>query len=327
MPVKSYGFAIGNLRAKENRLLKNSDLIQLAGASSVEQLSSMLRDKGYTTDSLTADVPELLRVSASKLWEYLNEISPDDEIFRPFLLENDFHNLKAALKALVRNQKPDNYFLLPATVDTTVIKNAVLERKFEILPEFMQAAAEHACEILLSSGDSQLCDALLDKACMDTQLCLVNQKDYSCKLCREIINKTITFKNIKAALRCAKTKKSGAFIDQTLADTAFPSKSALKTAALNGEDEVLELLQSCGSELYSAAQSYKKSPSCFERFCEDAVMEIAKKAKRVTFGFEPIIGYYMARTAEIKNIRIIYSGIKTGQQEEKITERLRALYG
>lgn len=327
MPVKSYGFAIGNLRAKENTLLKKSDLVQLAGASSVDQLSSMLRDKGFSQHTANEDVPQILKSAASGLWSYLNEISPDDGIFRPFLLENDFHNLKAALKALVRNILPDNYFILPATLDIETVKTAVSERKFELLPEFMRESAVRSCEILLSSGDSQLCDAVLDKACMNAQLSLINQKEYSCELAAEIITKTVTFNNIKAALRCAKTQKSGAFIDETLADTSYPSKSALKTAALNGVDAVLELLENCGGEMSLAAQSFKNSPADFERFCDDAVIDTARKAKRITLGFEPLIGYYMARNAEMKNIRIIYSGIKTGQRQEKITERLRALYG
>ena len=327
MPIKSYGFAIGNLRAKENSLLKKSDLLTFAGAEDTEQLSGYLRDKGFSDRTSNDDVPQLLKNSASNLWDYLNEISPDEGIFRPFLLENDFHNLKAAIKATVKNTEPDNYFLLPATVDTKLLKTSALERNFENLPEFMRNPAERAMEILLSNGDSQLCDAVIDKAYMNEQLALVGAKDYSCKLSMEIITKTVMFKNIKAALRCAKAQKSGAFIDETLADTKHPSKSALKTAALNGEDAVLELMAKCGKELADAAESYKKSPAEFERFCDDAVMETARKAKRITFGFEPIIGYYMARKTEIQNVRIIYSGIKTGQREEKITERLRALYG
>ena len=118
MPIKSYGFAIGNLRAKENSLLKKSDLLTFAGAENTEQLSGYLRDKGFSDRTSNDDVPQLLKNSASNLWDYLNEISPDEGIFRPFLLENDFHNLKAAIKATVKNTEPDNYFLLPATVDT-----------------------------------------------------------------------------------------------------------------------------------------------------------------------------------------------------------------
>ena len=46
MPEKSVGFAIGNLRARENRLLKKNDLSGFAAANNVTELARMLRDKG-----------------------------------------------------------------------------------------------------------------------------------------------------------------------------------------------------------------------------------------------------------------------------------------
>ena len=42
MSVKSVGFAIGNLRARENRLLKAGDLNQLSAAKSTDELAKML---------------------------------------------------------------------------------------------------------------------------------------------------------------------------------------------------------------------------------------------------------------------------------------------
>ena len=66
MPEKSVGFAIGNLRARENRLLKKNDLSGFAAASNVTELARMLRDKGIgKTDG--ADVPALLHEDAEEI--------------------------------------------------------------------------------------------------------------------------------------------------------------------------------------------------------------------------------------------------------------------
>ena len=56
-------------------------------------------------------------------------------------------------------------------------------------------------------------------------------------------------------------------------------------------------------------------------------MSVAKKARFITMGVEPVVGYMMARLYEVKNLRIVYSGIKTGQPQEKTLGRLRELYG
>lgn len=43
MPEKSVGFAIGNLRARENRLLKKNDLSGFAAANNVTELACLPR--------------------------------------------------------------------------------------------------------------------------------------------------------------------------------------------------------------------------------------------------------------------------------------------
>ena len=100
------------------------------------------------------------------------------------------------------------------------------------------------------------------------------------------------------------------------------------TAVLGGEEKVLELLKKAvtlgGAE---AAEAYKKSPGDFEKYADNRLISAAKKCKYVTIGAEPLIGYMLARKAQITDLQIIYSGVKTEQNSEKTLERLRELYG
>ena len=132
MSVKSVGFAIGNLRARENRLLKSGDLNQLAAAKSTDELAKMLADRGIgATD--TADVPRLLSEETEKLWEYVTENAPDMSAFEPFLYENDFHNYKSVLKGVVSGREYAELLILPATVEISVIERAVKDKHFDLL--------------------------------------------------------------------------------------------------------------------------------------------------------------------------------------------------
>jgi len=326
MPVKSYGFAIGNLAARQNTLLKKSDLIQLLAAKDVDVLSDALRDRGLGNRTSNEDVPTILKSENTKLWEFLREISPDDSLFLPFTVENDFHNYKAVLKGVVKNVDYTDSLILPSDVSEKTLKTAVEEKRFDLLPDCMTDSAKRAYEILTSSGDAQLSDAVLDAACMTEQRRIVSDKGYKCPIAQEIVEYTVFFNNVKTALRAAKAQKNGAFLDEALTETAFISKNELKNATLSGVDELLEKLSSISNAGNGAVESYKKSAGNFERFCDDYVMNIAKKAKLITLGSDPIVGYMMARKAEIKDIRIIYSGIKTGRPEAEITGRLRELY-
>lgn len=325
MSVKSVGFAIGNLRARENRLLKIGDLNQLAAAKSTDELAKMLADRGIgATD--TADVPKLLSEETAKLWEYVTENAPDMSAFEPFLYENDFHNYKAVLKGVVRGREYGGLLILPATVEISVIERAVKGKRFDLLPEFMRSAADESYSVFTKTGDSQLADCIIDAGLMTAQL--NKAKKIGNPVILKLITVTVFYNNMKAALRAARANKSAAFLETLLTETGVVSKKAMIAAALGGEEKLLELMSKAteigGGE---AAEAYRRSPAEFERFADDCVIKAARQCKFITLGIEPIVGYMLARKAEITDLRIIYSGIKTGQPTEKTRERLRELYG
>ncbi len=325
MAVKSVGFAIGNLRARENRLLKSGDLNQLSAAKSTDELAKMLTDRGIgATD--TSDIPVLLSEETEKLWEYVTENAPDMSAFEPFLYENDFHNYKAVLKGVVRGREYESLLILPATVEISSLSRAVKEKRFDLLPEFMRSVAEEAYSVFTKTGDSQLADCIIDAGLMTAQI--DKAKKIGNRVILKLITVTVFYNNMKAALRAAKANKSAAFLNTVLTETGVVSKKAMVSAALSGEEKLLELLtgasELCGGE---AAEAYRRSPAEFEKFADDRVINTAKQCKYITVGIEPIVGYMLARKAEITDLRIIYSGIKTGQPTEKTRERLRELYG
>ena len=325
MSVKSVGFAIGNLRARENRLLKSGDLNQLSAAKSTDELAKMLTDRGIgATD--TADVPKLLSEETEKLWEYVTENAPDMSAFEPFLYENDFHNYKAVLKGVVRGREYGGLLILPATVEISVIERAVKDKHFDLLPEFMRSAADESYSVFTKTGDSQLADCIIDAGLMTAQL--NKAKKIGNPIILKLITVTVFYNNMKAALRAAKANKSSAFLETLITETGVVSKKAMIAAALSGEEKLLELMSKAreigGGE---AAEAYRRSPAEFEKFADDCVIKAARQCKFITLGIEPIVGYMLARKAEITDLRIIYSGIKTGQPTEKTRERLRELYG
>ena len=325
MPEKSVGFAIGNLRARENKLLRKNDMSQFVAAGSTDELAKLLRDKGIgKTD--TCDVPLLLSEETEQMWKYVTDYAPDDSVFAPFVSENDFHNFKAVLKGIIRGREYRNLLILPASLDLTVLEKSVKEKNFAVLPEYMRKSAREAYDVLAKSGDSQLADCIIDAGCMDAQ------RNAALKTKNEIINELITvtvfYKNVKAALRCAKSGRNAQFLECALTETGVIPKDRMVKAALAGEDEVLKLLEKAPSVGGAgAAKAYKKSPGEFEKYADDRLISVAGKCKFVTIGVEPLIGYMLAKKAEIMDLRIVYSGVKTGQSPEKTLERLRELYG
>lgn len=325
MPVKSVGFAIGNLRARENRLFTASDMAQLAAAKNTDELAKMLSDKGIGASD-TADVPRLLSEETEKLWRYITENAPDLSAFDPFLYENDFHNYKAVLKGIVRGRDYDGLLILPATVGQKALERAVKEKRFDLLPPFLKDAAAEAYDVLVQTGDSQLADSIIDAGMMTAQL--TKAREIGNEMIERLITVSVFYGNVKAALRSAKAGKSAAFLNAALTETDVVSKKAMVSAALASEDKLLELLNKAANVGGAqAAEAYKRSPAAFEKYVDDRMIKTAEGCKFISLGIEPIIGYMLARKTEIKDLRIVYSGVKTGLPAEKTKERLRELYG
>ena len=326
MSVKSYGFAVGNLRARENSLLKQNDLISLLSSRNVFELGNSMRDKGIGEGVNQSDPLLLIKQHTAALWRYLTDIAPDMNAFAPFIYENDFHNLKAILKSVSKNRDFENLLIVPSLIEVSLIEKAIKEKRFDILPSFMSGCAKEAYEILTQTGDAQLADGVIDAALMTAQL--EKAKESKVQIVEQLIKIKVFYSNIKVALRGAKSRKTAEFFDKTLVETGFLPVKELKNAALSGEEKVLEKLSRI-TEVSGAkaAEYYKEAPWKLEKFCDDLLMSKARFCKSVTMGIEPLIGYMYARITEIQNLRIIYSGVKTGQDTVKTEERLRELYG
>ncbi len=325
MPVKSYGFAIGNLRARENRLLKQSELLHLLSAEDTFELANMLKDKGIG-DGLSNNPIQIIKNHTSELWQYLTDIAPDMAYFDPFFYENDFHNLKAILKCILKEKDYNRFIIVPATVDVKLIERAFKEKRFEVLPENLSTAAKKAYDVLSQSGDSQLADGIIDAACMTAQLS--RAKECRLALVTEIIEALVFYSNIKVAIRAAEAQKTADFLEQCITENGVIPKKDVVKAALGGKEKVLKLLE--GVDKLGGAQAVKaycQDPWRFEKFVDDLIIKKVLRCKSITMGVEPLLAYMLARKYEIKNLNIIYSGIKTGQSREKIEERLREVYG
>lgn len=326
MSAVSYAFAVGNVRAKESTLLKKQDAEQMLTLNSVSEICEFLRDKGFADADTPLDISAILSAEERKTWEYAASVAPDFSVFEAFIVPNDYHNIKAILKGSAARINVEELLLRPCTVEPELIKKAVSEQEFSLIPAPIGEVTEKAFEALVKAGDPQLCDALLDASCSAAKLSLVERVKIP-MLC-EMVRASVFFDNVKAAIRCARAGKSADFCDACLTDTDKLTKKQLRDAALKGVDEVLELVSAVseyrGKELVEA---YKTSPAEFERFADNFILSVALKARYVSIGAEPLVAYLQAKLTEIKVCRSIANGKAIGEEAEKTREMLRELYG
>ena len=144
------------------------------------------------------------------------------------------------------------------------------------------------------------------------------------KLIQEYAEDTVAIADIKIAVRAQKTGKSADFMKHAMAPCKKVSVDALAHAAAGGFNNICDYLSSVG--FGECAEQLKQSPSAFERWCDDRIIQTIKPQKYEAASVGPLVAYVLARENEIKTVRIILSGKASKLPDEKIRERIREMY-
>lgn len=321
MKKKDNLFAVASVRVKENELLTKSDLEQLINAESYVKAVLLLSEKGYDIQE-NGDYSAVLDEKLNETWNYICTAAPEAQPLKALIVKNDFQNVKAVLKSEVMGYEAESYLVSPCVLEHSVITDAINNRKLDALPDYMRKAVKEAVDILAKTENAQLCDAVLDVAALEAMLSFakLSGEDIIC----EYANLFCLSADIKTAYRAIKTGKSSVFLNAAIAENDKISKTDFVNAAIAGEEEFFAYLDSNGFDDYKAA--LEESPSAFEKYCDDKLLEIIKRAKMTVFGISPLAAYYVAKETEIKSLRIILSAKQSHISSDVIRERMRDLY-
>ena len=311
MAENQYIYAVARIRSKELSLLDSKCMEQLLSCKEFEDCIRILSEKGWDCEGKAAD--EFLTAEREKTWTLLKELVKEPEAFDVFLYENDFHNLKAAIKQVCTQSEAAHIYKDNGTIPWIKIYEAVRTHDFSSLPEAMQSCGQEAYEVMIKGSDSQLCDVIVDKASLE-HVYAAGRKQKSGLLKAYVELKTATA-DINIAIRSCKLKKSAEFLKKALVPCDTLNLRELSAAVLRGLDAVYEYLKS--TQYADAVEAIQTSSSAFEKWRDDCMMELI---------IEPIAAYLLARENEIKCVRILLSGKANHLSEESIRERLREMY-
>ncbi len=320
--AEQYTYAVARIRAKEMSLLSKQDIDQMLSCRDTAEVLRVLADKGFGDGERFDTVEELLSYETEKTWKLISELVGDMSVFDVFLYANDFHNLKAAVKAVITDAPTDKLFLKNATVPPETILKAVKERDYSQLPPHMRETAAQAVSLLLQTSDGQQCDILIDRASLEAIRSAGRQSK------NDMIDKyselVVALADIKIAVRANKTGKSAAFLEKAVALCDTLNVDSLIAAAAKGIVDLYDYLAL--TDYRDAVSELKISFSAFEKWCDNLIMEHIKGQKSNPFTVSPLAAYILARENEIKTVRIILSAKQNELSDNSVRERLRELY-
>jgi len=328
MKETDYAYAVARIRANESSLLTTVDIEQLITIDNYQSALRILEEKGWINPESSDDVNATLKKQTDDTWQLLSEISPNIGELEFLILKNDFHNIKAALKKFISTSaygldiSETDSFVTPSSIDPEQIKYAIFNKKYNELPCFAKYAVTKTYHVLIRTADGQLADIMLDSMSLNATMEKAQKtKNHFIIKIAELI---CVAANIKIAVRAARTGKDKQFLETALCQTKSLDKAYLIEATVKGLDELINYIST--THYYEAADYIKTSATALEKWCDDILMTHIESAKYKSLGIEPLIAFYFAKDAEIKNVRIILSCKHNKIPPETIKERVRKLY-
>ncbi len=322
MGANDYAFAVARIRVLEKKLLTDKSIEQMISAPDEKQILSYLAERGWSAGDGKSGIDGMLRKESEKTKELVGSLGVDPELLKVFSYPDIFHNLKAAVKVACAKEEQPGLFIEHEEYGRDKVLAAVTEKDYERLPEFMRESAAEAYETLLHTRNGQLSDIIIDRAALTA---IEEEGKRSPEpVIREWAAQFVAVADIRTALRCAKTGKSRDFIERAIAPSGKLDIEKLTAAAAAGWEALTGYLAK--TEYAGAAEAAEKSPSAFERWCDDTVIGKLKPQRHNPFTAGPVIAYYLARENEIKMVRILLTAKANGLSEEAIRERAREMY-
>jgi V/A-type H+/Na+-transporting ATPase subunit C len=318
---KNYAYAVTRIRVKENSLLRDSFLQQLLASPDYETALNLLRDHGWAVD--TGDFSVMLENERKKTWDLMREVLKEDiDRLDVFLYAADYRNLKAAIKETKGVLGTEGIYSQNGSIEPEVIRKAVSEKRFDLLPEPMQDVAKQALTLFLQTKDGQLSDVIVDQAALSS--ILTAGKNSGSDFLKLYAETTVASADIKIALRSMETGKDRVFLEKALCPCESLDIKRLIDAALGGKEAFLSYLS---NTVYAdGIEELSVSMARFERWCDNLLVKRMKPQKSNPFGIDPLAAFVLAKENEITSVRIILSGKRHDLPEEKIRERVREMY-
>jgi len=332
MPQPSYAYAAAHAFALENKLLNRDRLERMVDAPSADDAYKILAETEYGNSiselSSPHDYERLLSKETQKLYELVEEISPAPDITSLFFVKYDFHNLKVLLKARYLGRSQDNLLMGGGTLSIEILKKAIEDRDYDILPPIIANAIKELDEMMDLKVDPRRIDLTMDRAMYEYifQECMHSKNMFV----TDYFIKQVDLINIRSFLRIRKMDESFVFLREVLLpngklDAAFFER--IMQMPLEGVAEQFSHTE-YAELVRHGVQDFLRTGTLtvYERLMDNFLLDYVRSKRWSPLGLEPVIGYLLAKENEIRLIRIVMVGKINNLPAEKIRERLRDVY-
>lgn len=318
------------IRLKENELLTPEVFQQLVEANDFKQIENILSGTvygKYLEDNFEKDFEKSLDQELLTTFSELAEAAPNPDLVWIYTMRYTFHNLKVLTKAFYTENNYDDLYLPDGIYEAEELKHAVETGKSSVLPKSLLKSILEVRDYMEESSIMQGIDVIYDRQFLTEQRRLADELDYPA-LTKEIIA-FIDLTNIGIALRCLAQNRTQGFMSTVLSSSGSIPKDTLMSFAEKDLAAFVDFVKASeyGDLLTPAFESEEIDHGRLELIKDNYLTGLLDGAQTIAFGPLPLLAFLNGKDIEVKNLRLILVGKRSGFTKEQIKERMRMTYG
>lgn len=315
------------LRVHETELLDDNFYRQLLTAESIDQALKLLQGTPYGFIQDASNIDQELRDYVAQIFREAFEMAPDKTVIEFASLDYTYHNLKVLFKNYYSDRQLENLLLNVGRYAHDELNKAVRTGQSTELPEEYLYVIQEVRDYFETYYNLNHLDVILDYYYLDHLYDLAQKIGHP--LIIDMIQEYIDLNNMIIAIRLSNLNKPVSSLAGMVPDLGrIPTEQYVKASkdGLTGLTNML--LASPYQELVASLLDKENhvDPIQLEKVLDDHRMQKLKSAKFESFGPLPVIAYLYAKETEVKNLRLILSGLLNDLPKESIAAALRLNY-
>ncbi len=325
-------YAFARVKAKEAKFVGAERLNRMLEGNAEDALK-VINETSYAEGSATVGdtrgFQKMLDFELYALIAFFAENCPDERVKRCFLSEYDYLNAKALVKA--KFSKSGNYADMvyeKGLIPLKTLAESIYADNYVFLPQPM-ANALKAADISYAGGGANpgLWDAALNKA-MYEDISAEAEKSGDKNIIKYFSLKADT-ENLLTAVKCRLAGLSVNEFEKQYVTGGSIARKAFEGAVTAPADSAAETLRHTSvSALADKGFKYLSAASSIaplERDADNTLNMYFAAMKNMQDTAYPLINYYLIKLAEIKNVKMIFTGLLGGAAKADMKERMRAV--
>lgn len=325
-------FPNGRVSVLSTKLLTAEKFIRIAESGTLAAAVKILYECGYGGGAVLSSPSEyelLLQRELTNAVDFVKSMTSDTVATDCLLLQYDYLNAKMIVKAIETSKDALALCSHFGTIPVEKLIDKIVNRKYDTLP-IQMANALTTLSLLDKEGKLTpfAVDSVLDKAMYEN--ITANAQKCSHKVIADYYKAKIDTLNVLAAFRCIKVGLSKDFYAQILLPCGtIDDKTLLGNFADSAEKTALGYKRTKYGELasrYAAALTNGQELAECEIATANFLKNILKPYNLNNDKITPLINYYLSKTTEIDNLRMILMCLKNKIDSTTIKQRIKELY-